>query len=45
MNLQTENRLDIAVLSDIHGNYVALESCLAHAVTQNIKTFLRGLCE
>ena len=40
MNLQTENRLDIAVLSDIHGNYVALESCLAHAVSQNIKTFL-----
>ena len=40
MNLQTEKRLDIAVLSDIHGNYVALESCLAHAVSQNIKTFL-----
>lgn len=40
MNLQTENKLDIAVLSDIHGNYVALESCLSHAFSHKISTFL-----
>lgn len=31
--------MDIAVLSDIHGNYVALERCLEHAFTHSIHTF------
>ena len=31
--------MDIAVLSDIHGNYVALERCLEHAFARNISTF------
>lgn len=32
--------MDIAVLSDIHGNYVALKSCLEYAVSRNVSTFL-----
>ena len=32
--------MNIAVLSDIHGNYVALERCLSHAYSRHIDTFL-----
>ncbi len=32
--------MEIAVLSDIHGNYVALERCLEYAFSQNIDTFI-----
>lgn len=31
--------MDIAVLSDIHGNYIALERCLEYAFLQGISTF------
>lgn len=31
--------MDIAVLSDIHGNYVALEHCLEYAFSHGISTF------
>jgi predicted phosphodiesterase len=31
--------MDIAVLSDIHGNYVALERCLKYAFSRGISTF------
>jgi predicted phosphodiesterase len=31
--------MDIAVFSDIHGNYVALERCLEYAFTRGISTF------
>ncbi len=32
--------MKIAVLSDIHGNYIALECCLEYALSQNINTFI-----
>lgn len=32
--------MDIAVVSDIHGNYVALKCCLEYAFSRNISTFL-----
>ena len=32
--------LNIAVLSDIHGNYAALQKCLDYAVTIGIDTFI-----
>ncbi len=32
--------MKIAVLSDIHGNYTALEKCIEYAGEQNISTFL-----
>lgn len=32
--------MDIAVLSDIHGNHVALEACIKYALEQNINTFV-----
>ena len=32
--------MNIAVLSDIHGNYVALERCLSHVYSRHIDTFL-----
>lgn len=32
--------MDIAVLSDIHGNYVALERCINYAISRNIDTFI-----
>lgn len=32
--------MQIAVLSDIHGNYVALKRCVEYALDRNIKTFL-----
>ncbi len=31
--------MDIAVLSDIHGNYIALERCLKYAFSQGISNF------
>ncbi|MDV3426213.1 MAG: metallophosphatase family protein [Bacillota bacterium] len=31
--------MDIAVLADVHGNYVALERCLEYALSHNIRTF------
>lgn len=31
--------MDIAVLSDIHGNYIALKQCLKYALSCNISTF------
>ncbi len=31
--------MDIAVLSDIHGNYVALECCLEYSFSRGISTF------
>jgi putative phosphoesterase len=31
--------MDIAVLSDIHGNYIALERCIEYALSNNISTF------
>ena len=32
--------MDIAVLADIHSNYIALEHCMAYALEKGIKTFL-----
>jgi Predicted phosphoesterase len=32
--------VDIAILSDIHGNYVALERCLEYAFSQGINRFI-----
>lgn len=32
--------MDIAVLSDIHGNYIALENCINYALSNNIRTFI-----
>lgn len=32
--------MDIAVLSDIHGNYIALEKCINYALSKNISTFI-----
>ena len=32
--------MEIAVLSDIHGNYVALERCLKYAINRGVRTFL-----
>lgn len=32
--------MEIAVLSDIHGNYEALRSCVEYALERNIKTFV-----
>ena len=32
--------MDIAVLSDIHGNYIALERCIEYALSCNISTFI-----
>jgi len=32
--------MDIAVLSDIHGNYVALEKCINYALSRNIEKFI-----
>jgi predicted phosphodiesterase len=31
--------MDIAVLADVHGNYIALERCLEYAFSRNISTF------
>lgn len=35
-----ESDMEIAVLSDIHGNYVALKRYLEYAFSQNIDTFI-----
>ncbi|WP_053985064.1 metallophosphoesterase family protein [Niameybacter massiliensis] len=32
--------MNIAVLSDIHGNYIALKKCIDYAVSRNIRTFI-----
>ncbi len=32
--------MEIAVLADIHGNYIALQRCLEYAFSRNISTFL-----
>lgn len=32
--------MKIAILSDIHGNYVALEKCVEHALAEGVKTFV-----
>jgi len=32
--------MEIAVLSDIHGNYVALEKCITYALDRKINTFI-----
>lgn len=32
--------MDIAVLSDIHGNYIALEKCIEYAKIRDIRTFI-----
>lgn len=32
--------MEIAVLSDIHGNYIALEKCIQYALTRDIHTFI-----
>lgn len=34
------NHIDIAVLSDIHSNYVALEQCIKYAVARDINNFI-----
>lgn len=35
-----ESAVDIAVLSDIHSNYIALEKCIEYAVDRGIRTFV-----
>lgn len=37
MNLK---RMEVAVMSDIHGNYIALEKCIDYALGRNIDTFI-----
>lgn len=32
--------MKIAVLSDIHGNYIALDKCINYALSRNIETFI-----
>ncbi len=32
--------MKIAVLSDIHGNYIALRECIKYAVEKGIETFV-----
>ena len=32
--------VDLAVLSDIHGNYIALERCISYALLRGISTFI-----
>lgn len=32
--------MKIAVMSDIHGNYIALQRCLAHALEQNVDAYI-----
>lgn len=32
--------MDIAVLADIHGNYIALRRCIEYALSRNISTFI-----
>lgn len=32
--------MDIAVLADIHGNYIALNECISHAMERGIRSFI-----
>lgn len=32
--------MEIAVFSDIHGNYAALEQCMEYALRRNINAFI-----
>jgi putative phosphoesterase len=32
-------KMDVAVLSDIHGNYIALKRCIDYALSRNIQSF------
>ena len=32
--------MNLAILSDIHGNYIALQSCLKHAWEQQVDAYL-----
>jgi Predicted phosphoesterase len=34
------NNMELAILSDIHSNYVALDTCLKYALSQNISRFI-----
>lgn len=35
-----ENRMKLAVLSDIHGNYLAFRQCVEYALARGINTFI-----
>jgi predicted phosphodiesterase len=39
LNEKEQKNMDIAVLADVHGNYIALERCLEDAFSRNISTF------
>lgn len=39
-NLWGKVYMNIAVLSDIHGNYVALQECINYAINNKIDTFI-----
>lgn len=32
--------MDVAILSDIHGNYIAFDNCINYALSKNIKKFI-----
>ena len=32
--------MKLAIMSDIHGNYRALQSCLEHALAQHVDTYI-----
>ena len=32
--------MKIAILSDIHGNYIALQKCLDHALSQKVDSYI-----
>ena len=32
--------MKLAIMSDIHGNYIALQSCLEHALAQHVDTYI-----
>ena len=32
--------MKLAVMSDIHGNYIALQKCLEYALSKGVETFL-----
>ena len=40
MDIQNLKDPHIAVISDIHGNYVALERCLDHAASNQANAYL-----
>lgn len=37
---EMEKLMDIAVIADIHSNYIALEHCMNHALKRGIRTFI-----